>query len=48
MPTVNTYFLAGAAMTLATIGVGYTIAMMSSALTIKKPHPSYKVYYSSC
>ena len=33
----------GAAMTLATIGVGYTLAMMGSALAIKKPHPTYKV-----
>ncbi|KAL5249249.1 hypothetical protein ACHWQZ_G018191 [Mnemiopsis leidyi] len=37
----------GAAMTLATIGVGYTLAMMGSALAIKKPHPTYKVTGSS-
>lgn len=30
-------------MTLATIGIGYTIAMMASALAIKKPHPTYRV-----
>ena len=34
-------------MTLATIGVGYTLAMMGSALAIKKPHPTYKVTGSS-
>lgn len=33
----------GAAMTLASIGVGYTILMLGSALAIKKPHPTYRV-----
>jgi len=33
----------GAAMTLASIGVGYTMLMLGSALAIKKPHPSYRV-----
>lgn len=33
----------GAAMTLATIGVGYTLVMMGSSLLLKKPHPTYKV-----
>jgi hypothetical protein len=30
-------------MTLASIGVGYTMLMLGSALAIKKPHPSYRV-----
>ena len=30
-------------MTLATMGVAYTLAMMGSALAIKKPHPTYKI-----